>query len=240
MATFITTQSVGESINIGVYTSTGYWKYNHNGSDWGTFMDGTTGAQVANANGQFTIISCLSDGSPSGDITQLYLGGDKFGSNQLTSFDGTGLSSLIELDLSNNQLTSFSGTGLTSLTQLYLGTNQLTSFDGTGLSGLTELDLSGNQLTSFDINGLLSLNTLYIGNNPIPALVNNQILADLVGNNVSNGYLDIDGSPNLVRTTASNSNYDYLTMDLAWTVNGTYSFPSSGLGKIRVKGITQI
>jgi hypothetical protein len=52
---------------------------------------------------------------------------------------------------------------------------------------------------------------LYIGDNPIPALVNNQILADLVGNNVLSGYLDIYGPTNLVRTTASNSNYNYLT-----------------------------
>ena len=219
MATFITSKTVGQDINITVSTSTGYWKYNHNGSNSSVFSNGSQTITVANANGEFTLIPCLSDGTVSGDITQLYLGGDKFGSNQLTTFDGTGLS---------------------GLTGLGLEINQLTSFDGTGLSSLTSLDLSGNQLTSFDINGLLSLNTLYIGNNPIPALVNNQILADLVGNNVSNGYLDIDGSPNLVRTTASNSNYDYLTMDLAWAVNGTYSFPSSGLGKIRVKGITQI
>jgi hypothetical protein len=81
---------------------------------------------------------------------------------------------------------------------------------------------------------------LHLGNNPIPALVNNQILADLVGNNVLSGYLDITGPTNLVRTTASNADFTYLTNDLSWTVNGTYSFPSSGLGKLRVKGITQI
>jgi hypothetical protein len=33
MATFITSKSVGQNINISVQTSTGYWKYNHNGSD---------------------------------------------------------------------------------------------------------------------------------------------------------------------------------------------------------------
>ena len=253
LPTFITAQLKDETISINVQTSTGYWKYNHNETDSSVFSDGLQTATVANANGEFTLIPCLSDGPTSGDITYLILS-----NNPLTSFDGTDLSSLTELYLYNNQLTSFSGTGLSSLTGLHLGgvqltsfdgtglssltslvlrINQLTSFDGTGLSGLTTLDLGNNQLTTFDGTGLSSLTELYIGNNPIPALVNNQILADLVGNNVSNGYLGIDGSPNLVRTTASNSNYDYLTNTLIWNVNGTYSFPSSGLGKIRVKGV---
>jgi hypothetical protein len=50
------------------------------------------------------------------------------------------------LYLSNNQLTSFDGTGLSSLTQLYLYNNQLTSFSGTGLSVLTELYLQNNTI----------------------------------------------------------------------------------------------
>ena len=33
MATFITSKTVGETINIYAETSTGYWKYNHDGSD---------------------------------------------------------------------------------------------------------------------------------------------------------------------------------------------------------------
>ena len=277
MATFITSASTGTSITISVQTSTGYWKYNHNSADSSVFTDGSETITVANANGEFTIIPCLSDGTPSGDITSLDLYNNQLttfdgtglsslttlylNSNQLTTFDGTGLSILIELDLNNNQLTTFDGTGLSSLTDLYLSNNQLTTFDETGLSGLTTLYLSNNQLTTFDgtglssltevtldnnqltsvnVSGLTDLTNLAIGNNPIPALENDQILADLVGNNVFNGYLDISGTPNLQRTTASNSNYDYLSNTLVWSVNGTYSFPSSGLGKIRVKGITQI
>jgi len=156
MATFITSKAVGESINIYVQTSTGFWKYNHDGSDSSVKANGWVEyIPVANINGEFTIISCDSDGTVSGDITNLHLN-----DNQLTSFDGTGLSSLNILNLNSNQLTSFDGTGLSSLTDLNLYNNPLTSFDGTGLSSLTELNLRNNQLTSFDGTGLSSLTTL--------------------------------------------------------------------------------
>ena len=71
MATFITAQSVGNDINIYVETSTTYWKYNHDGTDSSVFSNGNQTVTVANANGEFTIIPCLSDGTVSGDITYL-------------------------------------------------------------------------------------------------------------------------------------------------------------------------
>jgi Leucine-rich repeat (LRR) protein len=164
MATFITSKGIGETITISVGTSTGYWKYNHDGTDssvFGAFApDGFQSIEVLNANGEFTIISCLSDGTPSGDITYLYLV-----NNQLTSFDGTGLSALTTLDLSNNQLTSFDGTDLTALTYLNLADNSLTSFTGTGLSALTNLFLGNNDIYSFDGTGLSALTALDLGEN---------------------------------------------------------------------------
>jgi Leucine-rich repeat (LRR) protein len=187
MATFITSKSIGQNIGVNAQTSTGYWKYNHDGTDSSVFEDGKQTITVANANGEFTIIPCLSDGTVSGGLTQLNLE-----NNQLTSFDGTGLSGLTQLGLSNNQLTSFDGTGLSGLTYLNLSENQLTSFDGTGLSGLTVLSLMGpktgggtltsvsnlpatlnllslnnNQLTSFDGTDLTSLIELYLGGNQL-------------------------------------------------------------------------
>jgi Leucine-rich repeat (LRR) protein len=60
------------------------------------------------------------------------------------------------LYLYNNQLTSFDGTGLSSLTALSLSSNQLTSFDGTGLSGLTNLNLAGNSLDASDNDSILA------------------------------------------------------------------------------------
>ena len=159
MATFITSKNIGQTININdVQTSTSYWKYNHNGSDSSVFSSSPQTITVANANGEFTIISCLSDGTVSGNITSLNLSGGKDISNQITSFDGTGLSSLTFLHLGNNQLISFDGTTLTSLTTLFLSDNQITSFNGTGLSGLTNLSLTNNPLTTF-IGGDMGLIT---------------------------------------------------------------------------------
>ena len=143
MATFITSKSVGQTMNIYVQTSTGFWKYNHDGSDSSMFGNGNQTITVANVNGEFTIISCLSDGTVSGDITQLNLG-----NNLLTSFDGTSLTSLTNLNLYNNQLTSLVGFIFpTSLTTLQLGNNQLTSFDATGLPNLVGLVLTNPKPT---------------------------------------------------------------------------------------------
>lgn len=78
----------------------------------------------------YAIYPCDAAGNLVGDLTYLSLD-----NNQLTSFDGTGLSSLTYLNLYNNQLTSFDSTGLSSLMTLYLNNNQLTvvNFDGTPL-----------------------------------------------------------------------------------------------------------
>jgi hypothetical protein len=116
MATFITSKGIGQTINVGAQTSTGYWKYNHNSTDSSVFSGfGFQTITVANANGEFTIISCLSDGTPSGNITALVLP-----DNQLTSFDGTGLTSLATLVLNGNQLTSLDVSPMVNLSVLYL------------------------------------------------------------------------------------------------------------------------
>jgi hypothetical protein len=132
MATFITSKSVGQMIGIwGITTSTGYWKYYHNGTYSSVFANSFQVITVANANGEFTIIPCLSDGTPSGDITYL--------------------------NLSSNQLTSFDGTGLTSLSQLVInGDNQLTSIDVSPLTNLNNLSVNDNLLDSVDNDLILS------------------------------------------------------------------------------------
>ena len=160
--TFITSKAVDETIYVYVETSIGYWKYQHNGVMSEAYGNGGQEITVANANGEFTIIPCLEDGTISGDIA--YLG---LQDNQLTSFDGTGLSSLTNLNLAYNQLTSFNGTGLSGLNYLSLSNNQITSFDGTGLSSLTELSLDNNQLTSFDGTGLSGLTNLNLAYNQL-------------------------------------------------------------------------
>jgi Leucine-rich repeat (LRR) protein len=216
--TFKTSKLTGETINIYVETSTGYWKYNHNGTDFGPFNQtaGSQLAEVLNENGEFTIISWDNDNEEvGGDVTRLDLQ-----SNQLSEFDGTGLTSLTYLDLGTNQLTSFDGTPLTSLTYLDLGTNQLTTFDETGLSTLTQLYLGNNRLSEFDGTPLSSLTELDLGNNqltefdgtPLTSLIyldlkSNQLsefdgtgLSSLTGLNLGTNQL----------TTLGISNMDYL------------------------------
>ena len=254
--TFITSKAVGETITIFVETSTGYWKYNHNGSDSSVFENGSLGGNqtitVANANGEFTIIPCLNDGTVSGDIIFL-----ESQTNQITSFDGTGLSSLTGLDLSFNQLTSFDGTDLTSLTQLYLFGNQLTSFDGTDLTSLTYLNLGGNQLTSFDgtdltaltelylennqltsinISGLNVLQYLYVNDTPLTPSINNSLLAQLAANELANDWDTGQFSTQGGRTSAGTTDYDYLIAN-GWTITGA-DLVVVGSGKLRIKGVT--
>ena len=190
-STFITSKLTGETINIYVQTTTGYWKYNHNGSDSIVFDqgDGTQTVEVLNANGKFTIISCDDEGIVIGDIINLILD-----NNQLTTFDGTGLSGLTSLDLSDNQLTDFNGTGLSGLTSLYLTNNQLTEFDGTGLTSLTQLVLANNQLTDFNGTGLTSLTYLNLEGNQL-ASFNGTGLTSLITLNLnSNQLTEFDGT----------------------------------------------
>ena len=248
MATFITSKAVGETINIYAETSTGFWKYNHDGSDSSANSNGwITNIPVTNSNGEFTIMSCDSDGTVNGGVTILYLG-----SQRITSFNGTGLSSLITLELNDNQLTSFYGTGLSSLTRLVLESNLLTSFDGNGLTSLTQLALQNNLITSFDGTGLSSLNSLYLGNNlltifditglsslhvlylngnPMTPSANNQILQQLNQHGVSNGSF----SSNNGRTAESNTYYNNL-VSLGWSFSGL-DLPIVGNGKLRVRGV---
>ena len=198
MATFITSKAVGQTIRPNIQTSTGFWKYNHDGVDSSVKANGMQIISVSNIIGEFTIISCLSDGTVSGDVTSLLLK-----SNQLTSFDGTGLTGLTTLNLGNNQLTSFYGTGLVSLIQLYLLNNQLTSFDGTGLSSLTYLNLAGNQLTSFDGTDLSSLTYLNLYSNQLTSFDGTD-LSNLTNLNLqSNQLTSFDGTGLSSLTTLS-------------------------------------
>jgi len=255
MATFITSKSIGETISISVQTSTGYWKYNHDGADSSVFENGEQIITITNVNGEFTLISCDSEGNVSGDITYLDLK-----NNQLTSFDGTGLTALTDLELEGNQLISFNGTGLTALTYLGLGnnsltslnnftfpssltnlnlyTNQLTAFDGAGLINLNYLDLSDNQLTLFNGTDLNVLQNLYIINNFLTPSINNSLLAQLAANELANswGYGTFQTTGG--RTSAGTADYDYLIAN-SWDVQGADLIPT-GTGKLRVKGTGQL
>jgi Leucine-rich repeat (LRR) protein len=137
------------------------------------------------------VMSTRDGKTPSGSITDLGLGHNQITSfdgsglsglirlnlynNQLSSFDSSGLSALDELDLSYNRLTSFNGHVLSSLTRLSIKSNQITSFDGSGLTALNELDLSYNQLTSFDSSGLTNLNLLDLYDNMLTSFDSSEL-----------------------------------------------------------------
>jgi hypothetical protein len=105
MATFITSKAVGETVGLAVFTTSGFWKYNHNGVDSSVFGDSGAGEfsdiMVENANGEFTIISCDENGNPYGILFGLGIN-----DAQMTSFDGTGLTDLQILFFLQHSLTS--------------------------------------------------------------------------------------------------------------------------------------
>ena len=174
--TFVTSKSVGTDITIGHVATAGcsnHWKAFHNGNYQGPFEGGGYNLNVTNSNGEFTIIPCDSEGNECGDITILNLG-----NNQLTSFDGTGLSGLTALNLNDKQLTSFDGTGLSSLTQLYLRTNET----------LTTINLSGlTNLTLLDLRYTTNIPTLTLSDLETPNLVNLYLLgSNITGLTLSN------------------------------------------------------
>jgi hypothetical protein len=234
--TFITAKPVGQNITIYITTSTGYWKYKHNGTDSMVFNQMNQQViPVTNANGEFTIISCDSNGTRSGNITYLGLQ-DFMGNNQITSFNGTGLSMVNNINLVNNQLTSFNGTGLTSLQYLTLGGNQLTSLDVSSLTSLTGLHL---------------VDMMFGGTNPMTPEANNSILNQLDENGLSMGNFATTGG----RTSAGTSDYNSLIGKM-WTLSGldlmetttttttaapttttTTTAAPSGNGKLRIKGV---
>jgi hypothetical protein len=216
MATFITAQTVGSSIQITVNTTTGYWKFYHDGNYSSARWDGSPQMiDITNPNGEVTLFSCDSDGTTNGDITLLDFTSTVFNGCQVTSFDGTGLTALTTLNLGGNPLTtfiggdmelitefyfngygtltSFDGGNMIGLTNLQLSQNQLTSFDGTGLSNLIYLYLDSNQLTSFDGTGLSNLNYLNLGNNQLTSFDGTD-LTSLNGLQLSNNQLtSLDG-----------------------------------------------
>jgi len=252
MATFITSKGLGQTISIGVNPSTGYWKYNHNGTDSGVFSSSPQTITVANVNGEFTIISCLSDGTVSGDIILLELSYD-----QITSFDGTGLTgltdlrldnngltslndfifppSLTSLSLGNNQLTEFDGTDLVNLTQLYLNNNGLISLDNFIFpTSLTNLGLGSNQLTSFDGTDLSGLTMLDLSGNPLTTFIGGDmgLITELDFNSPSKRSWDITTLETFDGTGLSGLTVLYLQNNQLTSFDGT---DLSGLTQLDLK-----
>jgi Leucine-rich repeat (LRR) protein len=234
--TFITSKSVGQTILIwSLTTSTGYWKYYHNGTYSSVFTNSFfLTIPVTNVNGEFTLIPCLSDGTPSGD--------------------------LFILNLSSNQLTSFNGTGLTSLSQLVINDNQLTSIDVSPLTSLNGLSVSSNLLDSVDNDLILSqlvANSRREGNattsGGITSAGTNDFMTlqsrgwNLQGFNDNVTTTTTTTSPTTTTTTTSPTTTTTTTSPITTTTTTspittttTTSAPVAGNGKLRVKGVGQL
>jgi hypothetical protein len=158
------TSTHGTSVFTTVQSTTGYARMLSNGS-FGTVQGSGSPTAYIPINSAapptdkrpsfYAVIPCDASGNLDGDLTYF-----QCQNRQVTTFDGTGLSSLTSLSLSTNQLTSFDSTGMSSLTSLTLRNNQLTSIDTSGLSSLTTLFAADNHLTSIDTSGMSSLTTL--------------------------------------------------------------------------------
>ena len=150
----------------------------------------SSGAWSNSAPKEIFIWSCTAgNANQSGDLTYL-----KLNNNKLTSFDGTGLTSLGDLRLNSNSLTSFDGTGLTSLIYLYIDSNSLTSFDGAALTSVSILSLQGNSLTSFNGSALTSLNVLNLNNNSLTSFNGTGLTSVNVLYLSNNSLTSFDGS----------------------------------------------
>jgi hypothetical protein len=168
------------------------------------------------------ICPCDSAGNPIGYLTTLSLG-----SNQLTTFSGTGLSALTSLSLGSNQLTTFSSTGLSALTTLELYSNQLTTFSGTGLSALTLLYLQNNNLTTFSGTGLSALTSLNLTNNQLTTFSGTGLSA-LTYLELGSNQLTTFSGTGLSALTALFIENNQLTSILATGLNLSYAYGSSG------------
>ena len=164
--------------------------------------------------------------------------------NSLTQFDGTGLSSLLQLDLFYNQVTTSGITNLpNTLTKLNLRYNRLTTFDATSLTNLTNLRLNSNQLSSVNLSGLTQLNLLELSHNYLSS-INVSGLTSLAHLNLILNRLttiDVSGLTNLVdllllyNTSITSSVNDQILQQLDQngavgdtSANKSY-FPSNGV-----------
>ena len=139
--------------------------------------------------------------------------------NSLTSIDVSNNTLLTDLFVQENSLTSIDVSNNTALINFRINTNSLTSID---VSSNTELKLFycfSNSLTSIDISNNTKINNLRCQANQLNAAVNSQILIDLDGHGLSNGYLNssIFGGGTL---TAAGQTAKTNLLSKGWTIVG--------------------
>jgi len=91
-------------------------------------------------------------------------------SNQLSSFDVTNCSKLVDLRCGYNQLTNLDVHGLSELKILFCYINQLSTLNVRGCSALQYLYCDENRLTSLDVSECVALQYLSISENQVSSL----------------------------------------------------------------------
>ena len=174
-----------------------------------------------------------------GDVTEFDCDcHDKIYSNQLTSLNASGCSTLTKLKCSNNQLTRLDISGCTSLTKLYCVRNQLTSLDVSGCTALTEVDCSKNQLTSLNASGCTALTELDCQDNRLTSLNVSGCTAltklDCQDNQLSG--LDLTQNSTLTELDCSRNMLENLDLSACSNLEGLTCYRN----KIRGKAVAQL
>lgn len=147
----------------------------------------------------------------------------------LSSFDGSGLTDAVCINVGNAGLSSITLPKSGNLRELMLDGNNFTSFDLTDFSSLYQLSLNDNKLKTIDLSKVPGLGLASIANNQLTSITlnnNNSLwMLYLNGNKFTN--ISLDGAPNLAQLTLADNyltslNVDKLTKLIALSIDHNY------------------
>jgi hypothetical protein len=136
-------------------------------------------------------------------------------SNALAELDVTGCTMLTALYCDSNALTALDVSASTVLGYLYCQDNALTSLDTTGCASLWSFNCNDNQLTALDISTNPAIISMNASNNLLTQDAVDAILAQLVTNGQSGGWVNLSG--NVPPSDAGQASAATL-QGLSWTV----------------------
>ncbi len=154
-------------------------------------------------------------------------------SNNLSSFDISGLTNLVMLDCEDNILTQIDVSANTNLMYLTCNDNLLTEIDLSENLQLEQLWCNNNQLTTLDLSANTHLNELYCDTNPLSSLNiqngNNHNMLEFRALNV-NANICIQVDDATLATAASSAPYN------AWEIDASAQF-SNDCGTVSVNDV---
>jgi Leucine-rich repeat (LRR) protein len=174
-------------------------------------------------------------GGDMSQITQLDFAMPYYYGGNLTSFDGSGMTSLNYLNLSGHRLTTFIGEGMTNLGELFLSGNKLTTFSVPEMPNLFRLDLNYNKISSFNVTGLNNIQYLSLGSNRLTSLdcsgMPNLYMLDLQSNSLTS--FDGTGLANLYYLNLGSN-------PLTTFIGGDLNFPSLNFPNWNIYSLTSL